>query len=385
LLRDRDDQLPPSRRHRAGADGQVAKRHSVNAGRAALIFALLAAVALIAGCGGGGGGSSADARALIDKAFKTSIPSADMTLNISADVKGVPTLQQPVSLKVAGPYQSNGKGKLPDFNWQVSVSGGGQAFSGGLISTGDNAFVNFQGTNYELGTATVSQLNQRLAAQTGTGKSLKSFGIDPQAWVKDPQDQGDESVNGADTTHVQASVDVAKMFTDFNKTIQSAGGAMGSSAPQQLSADTIQKIAQIVKSPKLDLYVGKSDNRIRRLSVKIDFEIPADQRAQFQGAESGTLSFQIDFAKVGEKQTVTAPANARPISELQQQLGGLGLGGGLGGSGGSSGSGGSGSSGSGGSGGSTPTPAQLDKYSKCLQAADPSDTGAIQQCSKLLK
>ena len=149
-----------------------------------------------------------------------------------------------------------------------------------------------------------------------------------------------------------------------------------------------------VKNPSFDIYVGKDDNRIRRLAVKVDFEIPSDQRAQFQGAEGGTLSFQIDFAKVGEKQTITAPANARPISELQQQLGGLapGLGGSTGGSGsggsgsgsGGSGSGGSGSSGSGGS-GSTPTPAQFEKYSKCLQAADPSDTAAIQQCAKLLK
>jgi hypothetical protein len=345
-------------------------------------------VAVVAGCGGGGGGSSEDARALIDKAFKTSIPSADMTLNIQAEVRGVAQLQQPVSLKVAGPYQSNGGKKLPDFNWQVSVSGGGQAFSGGLISTGDNAYVNFQGTNYEVGADKVAQFNQQLASQTGSGKSLKDFGIDPQSWVQDPQDKGDESVNGSDTTHVEATVDVAKMLSDFNKTIQKAGGAMGSNAPQQLSQDTIDKVSQIVKDPKFDIYVGKDDSRIRRLSVKIDFDIPADQRAQFQGAEGGTISFQIDFAKVGEPQTVTAPQNARPISELQQQLGGVapGLGGsgsspGSGGSGGSSGSGGSGGSGSGGS----PTPAQFEKYSKCLQAADPSDTGAIQNCAKLLK
>jgi hypothetical protein len=350
----------------------------------ALIFALLAAVALVAGCGGGGGGSSEDARALIDKAFKTSIPSADMTLNIQAEVRGVAALQQPVSLKIAGPYQSNGGKQLPDFNWQVSISGGGQAFSGGLISTGDNAFVNFQGTNYEVGAERVGQLNQQLASQTGSGKSLKDFGIDPQSWVKDPEDKGDETVNGTESTHVSASVDVGKMLSDFNKTIESAGGAMGSNTPQQLSADTIAKIQDAVKDPQFDIYVGKDDNRIRRLSVKIEFEIPADQRAQLQGAEGGTLSFQIDFAKVGEPQTVTAPANPHPISELQQQLGGLLGGGGLGGSPGGSSPGGS-TPGAGGSGGSGPTPAQLDKYSKCLQNADPSDTGAIQQCSKLLK
>src|SRR3954447_23457486 len=133
-------------------------------------------LALVAGCGGGGGGSSEDARATIDKAFKTPITSADMTLNVQAKVNGVPQLSQPISLKIAGPYQSNGKGKLPSFNWQVSVSGGGQAFSGGIISTGDNAFVNFQGTNYEVGKEQVAQVNKHPARQTGPGKSLRTSG-----------------------------------------------------------------------------------------------------------------------------------------------------------------------------------------------------------------
>jgi hypothetical protein len=347
--------------------------------RTAPVLVLLAAVALIAGCGGGGG-SSKDARALIDKAFHQSITSADMTLNIEAKVNGVPQLQQPISLKVSGPFQSNGKGKLPSFNWQVGVSGGGQAFSGGILSTGSNAFVNFQGTNYEVGADKVGQLNQQLSQNSGQGRSLKDYGIDPQAWVKDPTEQGTENVNGVETTHVTASVDIGRMFSDFNKTIQKAG-AMSAAAPQQLSPDTIQKIQDVVKNPKFDIYVGKSDSKIRRLSVSVDFQIPADQRAKFQGAEGGTLSFSIDFAKVGVPQKITPPSGAHPISELQQQLGGLAGGlGGLGGSGGSSGGGASG-----GSSGGNPSAAQIQKYSKCLQNASPSDTAAIAKCSQLLK
>jgi uncharacterized membrane protein YgcG len=205
-----------------------------------------------------------------------------------------------------------------------------------------------------------------------------------------PQDKGDDNVNGTDVTHVQAGVDVTKMVTDFNKTIAKAGGAMGTGTtpPAQLTPDQISKISQVIKNPKFDIYVGKSDDTIRRLSVSVDFTIPSAQRAQFQGASGGTLSFSIDFAKVGEQKTITPPANARPISELQQQLGGLGGGlGGLGGSGssGGSGSGSGGSGGSGSSGGTNPSPAQFEKYSKCLQNADPSDTAAIQKCALLLK
>jgi hypothetical protein len=350
--------------------------------RTAPVLVLLAAVALIAGCGGGGG-SSKDARALIDKAFSQSITSADMTLNVEAKVNGVAQLQQPISLKVSGPFQSNGKGKLPSFNWQVSVSGGGQAFSGGLVSTGDNAFVNFQGTNYEVGADKVAQFNQQLGQNT-QGRSLKDYGIDPQAWVKDPTEEGTESVNGVDTTHVKASVDIGRMFSDFNKTIQKAG-SMSTAAPQQLSPDTIQKIQDVVKNPSFDIYIGKDDNKIRRLSVSVDFQIPSDQRAKFQGAEGGTLNFSIDFAKVGEPQKIAAPTNAHPLSELQQQLGGLGGGlGGLGGSGATPGAGGSGG-GSGRSSGGNPSASQIQKYSKCLQSASPSDTAAIAKCSQLLK
>src|SRR4051794_20015878 len=342
-----------------------------------LLVVSMLSLALLTGCGGGGGGSSEDARALLDKAFKTPITSADVTLNIEAKVNGVPQLSQPINLKVAGPYQSNGKGKLPSFNWQVSVSGGGQAFSGGIISTGDNAFVNFQGTNYEVGADKVAQVNQ----SNGPGRSLKDYGIDPQAWVKDPTEEGTENVNGVDTTHVHASVDTARMLSDFNKTIQKAGAMSTTAAPQQLSPDTIKKIQDVVKNPKFDIYVGKSDNTIRRLSVSVDFQIPADQRAKLQGAEGGTLNFSIDFAKVGEPQTITPPANARPLSELQQQLGGLG--GSLGGLGGAGSSGGGGTGGSsGGSGGGNPSQSQVQKYSQCLQNAKPSDIAAIQKCAQ---
>ncbi len=351
--------------------------------RAALTLSLLVALGLLGLVGCGGSGNSGDARTLIDKAFKQPISSADMSLNIEAKVNGVPTLTQPITLKITGPYQSNGKTKLPSFNWQVAVSGGGQAISGGLISTGDNVFVGFQGTNYEVGAAKVAQVNSQLGQQTSAGKSLKDYGIDPQAWVKDPQEKGTENVNGVDTTHIQANVDLVKMFTDFNKTISQAGGAIGASAPQQLTAAQIQKISDTVKNPKFDIYVGKSDNKIRRLAVAVDFTVPQASQAQVQGATSGSVTFSLDFAKVGEKKTITAPSGARPIAELQQQLGGLGGGlGGLGGSG--SGSSGSGSSGSGSS-GSNPSPAQFQKYSKCLEKANPSDTGAIQKCAALLK
>jgi hypothetical protein len=97
------------------------------------------------------------------------------------------------------------------------------------------------------------------------------------------------------------------------------------------------------------------------------------------GLKSGTVSFSIEFADVGQPQTITAPQNAKPISELTSQLGGLGsvLGG----------SSGSGSSGSGSSTSSAggPSPEALQAYSSCLQKANPSKPAELQKCADLLK
>jgi hypothetical protein len=89
---------------------------------------------------------------------------------------------------------------------------------------------------------------------------------------------------------------------------------------------------------------------------------------------------------VGQPAQVTAPTDAKPLSELQQQLGSNGGGlGGLGGSGssGSSGSGGSGGSGSGGS-GSSPSSEDFQKYADCLDKAK-GDQAEIEKCSSILK
>jgi hypothetical protein len=362
-----------------------------------LALAVLAlVVGLVAGCGGG---SEGDAKALLKRGFNGSIPSANVTVDISAKVDGVPQLTQPVRLKLGGPYKSNGPKTLPSLNWDVSVSGGGQTFSAGLISTGDKAFVNFQGTNYQVGDSTMAQL-QRAAAQGSTGgsKSLKQFGVDPLRWVTGASVEGESDVAGVKTKHVSTGIDIAKLFQDLNKVVAKAGGAVGQARPSQLTPAVINSIKNVVKDPKLDVYVGKDDGKIRRFALSLNFDVPQKSQQAARGIKGGNLTVSVEFAGVGEPQTIQAPANAKPISELGKQLRGLGgaLGatGGIGGSTGGSSAGGSsglpggtpgGTPGSAGGGGKSPTSEQFQKYAQCLNNAKPSDTAALQKCSELLK
>jgi hypothetical protein len=337
---------------------------------ALVLLALLAA--LLSACGGG---NSANVKDTLDKAFSTPIKSARIDLEVTLQLDGVKQLKGPVKLSVQGPYETGGKQTIPKTDWDIAASAAGQNFSAGFISTGDNAWVGFQGQNYEVGKASVAQINQQIKQAAGKTKQkgLSQFGIDPRGWLKDAKDEGTEKVAGVDTNHVSAALDVGKFLDDLNKIVKKAGGT----TTGQITAAQKQQIQDVVKDPRFDVYAGKSDNVIRRLSADLSFTVPSDKQAQVGGLKSGTLSFSIEFANVGKPQTITAPTSAKPLSELTSQLGGIGSL--LGGGSGSSGSNGSGSSSSG------PSAAALQAYSTCLQKADPSKPAELQKCAKLLR
>jgi hypothetical protein len=76
--------------------------------RASLL--LVATALLLTGCGGGG--NSKEARDLLRKGFGASIGTANISIDLTAQLDGIPQQdgQGPVRIKLAGPYRSNGRG-----------------------------------------------------------------------------------------------------------------------------------------------------------------------------------------------------------------------------------------------------------------------------------
>src|SRR5215212_2978441 len=123
----------------------------------ALVLALLVLpMVAVSACGGK---SEEDVKSLLDKAFKTPIKSATVNLDLQVKVEGVQQLKDPVKLTLQGPYESGQSKTIPKVDWDIAVNAAGQSFSAGLVSTGDNAFVKFQGTSYEVGAQAVQQIN----------------------------------------------------------------------------------------------------------------------------------------------------------------------------------------------------------------------------------
>jgi hypothetical protein len=325
--------------------------------RSPLATVVLAAALVLAGCGGGG--DSGTAKELLDDAFTRPIGSALVSADLDLELDGLEGVEDPIRIRLEGPYRSGGGERIPAFDWQISFAGGGVTIAAGLLSTSENVFVNFQGTDYELGERRIARFNRRLARlDRQPDRSLSDFGIDARDWVADARGEGDDDVAGVETAHVSARLDVGRMLADLNRLVARTG-----SPSAQLTKRQRDKIERVIEDPRLDVYVGKDDGAVHRLSADLELDVPKEDRAGVRGIEGGSISFSVEFAEIGRPHRIDAPESARPLSELAGQLGGLGA---L----------------SGGSG--TPESRQLDEYSRCLDDADPSHLDGIQRCSELL-
>jgi hypothetical protein len=372
--------------------------------RRPVAFLLVAALALV-GCGGGDDKDSVED--ILDQAFRQQISSADMQIEAELDLEGGASGVRPVRIEASGPFRTN-PGRLPsvDIDLRVATEGTGQTIQTGFLSTGDRAFVKFQDVFYEQPPAEVAKANRTIARNDKKRGSLRALGIDPRSWLGRATDEGEEEVAGVQTRHVSGTLAVEAVMRNLNRFVRRSGsaigGATGQSVPDPLTSEDIQRVGEVVRDPSFDIYVGKNDNIIRRVSARLEFVVPEGSGEDLGGLESGTLTFSVEMSDVNGDQEIEAPASARPLSALTRSLGGGALDG-LAGDGGeqaapvapgdadppNAGAGGGGS----GQGSAPPDAASGDspeaeafrEYAECLDAARPEDTEALQKCADLLQ
>ena len=389
-----------------------------------LALAVVLCASLLASCGGGDdGGTDESAQQLINQTFsgekKVDSGKVNMDLNAKLAATGAAAsqLEGPISLKLTGPFQSRGEDKLPEVDFDMTVSAGGQKFTAGAVTTTEEAFISYQGTDYKIPQAQFERYKRQVERDARSNNDqqnqfdLATLGVNPRTWLRNPKKEGEEEVGGAETVHVSADVRIGALLEDVNDLIRRAGrlGLDEQQVPGRIPRNTMRQIEDSVRAAKFDLWTGKDDKIMRRLQIEFSFDTPEDLQSQAQGVEGGTVDMKVEIADLNEDQEITVPKDARPLSELQSQLGigALGLGEGLGGgsSGGSSGSSGSGSSGSSGGssgggssgssggsssgsdlgtgGGSGGTSQRSERYLQCLSDAKvPAD---IEKCSAILE
>jgi uncharacterized membrane protein YgcG len=359
-----------------------------------ILLALVCAAGLAA-CGGDGG--DADPRAVLRETFGSGkeVRSARVDLALQLDTEGIASVSGPLALRLSGPFASTDPKKLPRFDLTARVEASGQSLEVGAISTGEKGYLTVQGQAYELSDDLYKALadgfaRQAQCADERDGVSLRALGIDPERWLTSPRNAGTDKVGGADTIHVTAGVDVPRFLEDVNRILGRADARRGAdpcdeegdeasrrgAGRRQLSKAEREAIAQGVKDASVDVWTGEDDRMLRRLRLAIAFEVPEGERAALNGLERGEITFDLTLGALNEDQDIEAPEDARPLSDLERALSGVG-----GALGGGSGSGGSGSGGSGGAGsGSGGT---SSRYLQCLEDAG-RDVKKLQACADLV-
>ena len=324
----------------------------------------LAVPAAVAGCGGDDASSDVDPQTVLDETFNNDEQVSSGDLSISFDGSAEGDQGGSVEASLSGPFQGDPENPnaIPQLDWTGSVSGEGAgqsvSFEGGVVITEDNAFVEYGGGAYELGTETFTQfkeLAETAAAQQTESTEGQSFSelftqgceaqleaqggdttacqIDFQSWLADLTNEGEEEIEGAPTVHVSGGLEVETMLQDLIE--------LGTAVPGATDVPTeeeVQQLSEAITEASFDLYSGTEDRILRGLDFNLALDPSQIPDAEAAGVENVEAAFSVRIGGVNEEQTIEAPSDAQPIDELLSQFGidpgALGALGGLGGLGG---------------------------------------------------
>lgn len=311
-----------------------ARLHKTTPRAAVALLGALALAGLLSACGS----SSPSAQSLVNDTFSShsSIESGQVDLSLGVSAAGSKSSTKPLSVRLSGPFQNAAAGRLPRFSLQASLTAAGHTLQAGATSTGSGLFVELAGTWFAAPESTLHALQQGYEQATKKASSAKvrsafaSLGIEPAHWLSNPVNAGTATVGGVATYHLTADLNTAGFLADVSKLSQS-GGALGlsSSVPgaSSLSPTVISELAKSVKSAHVDIYTGKSDHLLRRLDLIASVTGTPQTQSLLGGLSSATVTLQLRFTDLNKPQTIAAPANPKPFSELlpalQQLLGAL--------------------------------------------------------------
>jgi hypothetical protein len=230
--------------------------------------------------------------------------SGKFAATLSVSLQGVPgQAAKPVDASFSGAFDRSKTGK-PQLDLDGTVAAAGQSFSFGVISTGEQAFVKFRGTTYSV---PANRLQGAGGSAAAASKSpLAALGVDPRAWFTDVKDAGEAQLGGVPVQHLTAKLDPAKMLGDLQKVAASSGQA------QSVPGGTEQTIRDAVKQATVDVYVGKADHMLRKLTATAQLEAAGTGGPAIRG----TVAFGLEVSAVNQPQRISAPRGAAPVSRL---------------------------------------------------------------------
>ena len=301
----------------------------------AILASLLALSAALAACGSSSSSNSENPQKVVNEATLKGIKSANLDLSLGVKVEGSEGGNLNVSL--TGPFQSEGKGQLPEFDLTAkasgSINGKDVNLDGGLTLLSEKAYVDYKGTEYEVEPTTFSFIRSTIERdQQRNGAQSKSASATAcQEAVSDLKvgsfmdhltNEGSSDVGGTSTTQVSGDLNVPGAIDALLKLSETPAcsaelGATGQIPPAAELNKAKSQVESALKTAHVDLYVG-SDHIVRKISGELQIEPPSGSSS---GPKKVDLTFDLSLSDVNQPQTINAPSGAKPLNELFQQLG----------------------------------------------------------------
>jgi hypothetical protein len=297
-----------------------------------LVVIVATAISACAGSGDGTSGSSGSAstaQSLLRDSLqgKHRITSGVLSLRATVTPHGSTASSTPITISFGGPFESLGSGGATESDFTVAVAAGGQRLSLGLRTTTTAGYLRLNGSWFRLPAKQFAQLRKSLAASDGSGlASLPGLSVDPLKWLSDPQLLGDATVDGTQTTEVRARVDVRALADELGTLLAKEAanpGLRSSGVPAKLTAAQRRQLLSELNNPTVQLFIGSADHTLRRAALDLSLKLPAKTAAKLPGISSLGVAVTVDYAQLNRPQTITAPAQVKPYSQLGQQLSGL--------------------------------------------------------------
>lgn len=356
------------------------------------LFATLAVLTTVfAACGGSdgdSGNSGEDPQTVIENASLEGVKSGNLDLSLHVKAEGEEGGD--VDVSISGPFEMADKEELPQLEMSAEISGSAAGedidFDGGLTLLADRAFVNYEGTDYEVDPTTFSFLKsafERAQQQGGeedvTACQEAAEGIKFSQFADNLENDGSADVDGTSTTKVSGDLNADGAIDALIKLTEDPACSAQLEAAGPLPIGELEKakgeISEAIEKAHVDLYVG-DDDIVRKVDAELTIAPPeaADEKVE--------LELELTLSGVNEEQSFSSPSDAKPLEGLFQKLGvnplelleegqNGGLGGLLEGITGGSPSGGSSSGGG----------SNDDAFAECLQNAQtPAD---LQKCASL--
>jgi hypothetical protein len=206
-------------------------------------------------------------------------------------------------------------------------------FDGGLVLLPNSAYVNYEGTDYEVDPTTFSFVESALEQaqrQGGAGGDPADVTACQEAasklevgnFVDGLSDDGGADVGGTSTTKVSGDLDVSGAIDALVELAEDPAcsaqiGAAGALPSESEVEEAKSQVGEAVKTAHIDVYVGE-DDIVRQVSAQLAIDPP---KGSGKGPQTAEIEFELKLTEVNEEQEISAPDGAKPLNDLFLKLG----------------------------------------------------------------